>query len=159
MTPRLAQWPATGGRVSPRAGQGQRWLGARPGRNKIKSAAAILASAGPQTASSSSTCQGSAAAPSALLGSPGGSTTPHHHVKTEEIYYILEGRGRMRVGQETLPVGPGDAIAIPPGVSHQIDNTSAGVLKFLCCCAPGYEHEDTTLESDTHTEGEVQKAE
>ena len=39
----------------------------------------------------------------------GGSTTPHHHVQTEEIYYILEGRGLMRVGGETacaeLPVG------------------------------------------------------
>ena len=77
----------------------------------------------------------------------GGHTTPHHHLKTEEIYYILEGRGLMRVGQETAAVGPGDAIAIPPGASHQIANTGADQLRFLCCCAPGYEHEDTVLES------------
>jgi mannose-6-phosphate isomerase-like protein (cupin superfamily) len=66
----------------------------------------------------------------------GASTTPHHHVKTEEIYYILEGRGQMRVGAEVRPVGPGDAIAIPSGTSHQITNTGPGTLKFLCCCAP-----------------------
>ncbi len=76
----------------------------------------------------------------------GGRTTPHHHVKTEEIYYVLVGHGVMRIGEQTQPVGPGDAIAIPPGAVHQITNTGSQVLKFLCCCAPGYEHEDTVLE-------------
>ncbi len=78
----------------------------------------------------------------------GGSTTPHHHVKTEEIYYILEGEGRMRVGVESHGVRAGDAIAIPPGEVHEISNVGSGLLKFLCCCAPGYEHEDTVLAED-----------
>lgn len=77
---------------------------------------------------------------------PGATTTRHRHVKTEEIYYVLDGEGLMQVGLETASVGPGDAIAIPPGASHQITNTGDTVLKFLCCCAPGYEHEDTLLE-------------
>jgi mannose-6-phosphate isomerase-like protein (cupin superfamily) len=51
----------------------------------------------------------------------------------------------MRVGEESGEVGPGDAIAIPPGAVHQIDNTGREVLRFLCCCAPGYEHDDTVL--------------
>jgi mannose-6-phosphate isomerase-like protein (cupin superfamily) len=76
----------------------------------------------------------------------GGSTTPHHHVRTEEIYYILEGHGLIRVAGETAAIEPGDAVAIPTGASHQITNTGGSVLKFLCCCAPGYEHEDTVLE-------------
>jgi len=76
---------------------------------------------------------------------PGCSTAPHHHVRTEEIYYVLEGRGLMQLGDETQPVAAGDAIAIPPGAIHRITNTGAVVLKFLCCCAPGYEHEDTVL--------------
>ncbi|MCE5266529.1 MAG: cupin domain-containing protein [Planctomycetaceae bacterium] len=77
----------------------------------------------------------------------GGSTAPHHHRETEEIYYVLEGEGLMRVDKQTADVGPGDSIAIPPGASHQITNTGKGVLRFLCCCAPGYEHEDTVLET------------
>ena len=76
---------------------------------------------------------------------PGAATTPHHHVKTEEIYYILVGHGWMQVGDDGRKVGPGDAIAIPPGALHQITNTGSEELKFLCCCAPGYEHEDTVL--------------
>ncbi len=34
----------------------------------------------------------------------------------EEIYYILSGEGRMRIIDDVQSVGPGDAIAIPPGV-------------------------------------------
>ena len=76
---------------------------------------------------------------------PGGRTTPHYHPLTEEIYYVLEGTGRMRIGQEMRNVGSGDAIAIPPGAVHTIENTGAVTLKFLCCCAPGYEDADTVL--------------
>lgn len=75
----------------------------------------------------------------------GASTTPHYHPKTEEIYYILSGQGRMRVEAETATVGPGDAIAIPPGMTHEITNTGPESLVFLCCCAPPYEHSDTVL--------------
>ncbi len=75
----------------------------------------------------------------------GASTAPHHHVATEEIYYVIEGRGLMRLGDESRPVSVGDAIAIPPGLLHQMTNTGPVVLKFLCCCAPAYEHSDTVL--------------
>jgi mannose-6-phosphate isomerase-like protein (cupin superfamily) len=76
---------------------------------------------------------------------PGMRTTPHYHPQTEEIYYILEGAGQMTIDAETRLVGPGDAIAIPPGAIHAISNPGSEVLTFLCCCAPGYEHADTVL--------------
>ena len=75
----------------------------------------------------------------------GQSTQPHYHPRTEEIYYILQGQGKIRLGDEGRLVGPGDAIAIPPGTPHQITNTGDTTLLFLCCCAPGYEHDDTVL--------------
>ena len=75
----------------------------------------------------------------------GASTASHYHPLTEEIYYILEGQGRMRIGDEARDVGPGDAIAIPPGAVHTIATIGDVALKFLCCCAPGYEHADTVL--------------
>ncbi len=76
---------------------------------------------------------------------PGQQTAPHYHPKTEEIYYILTGQGEMRLGQCVRMVGPGDAIAIPPGEVHTILNTGETELKFLCCCAPAYEHDDTVM--------------
>lgn len=78
---------------------------------------------------------------------PGAATTPHYHAVTEEIYYILAGRAKMTLGEETSTVGPGDAIAIPPGQRHTIENTGNEELIFLCTCAPGYEHTDTFLET------------
>jgi mannose-6-phosphate isomerase-like protein (cupin superfamily) len=75
----------------------------------------------------------------------GASTTPHKHLVTEEIYFILEGEGEMQIDQEYHKVIPGDAIAIPPGSVHQITNSGRGLLRFLCCCAPAYEHDDTVL--------------
>jgi mannose-6-phosphate isomerase-like protein (cupin superfamily) len=75
----------------------------------------------------------------------GASTVPHYHPVTEEIYYVLEGTALMQIGKESREVGPGDAIAIPPGEIHTIENLGSSVLKFLCCCAPGYENEDTVL--------------
>ena len=76
---------------------------------------------------------------------PGGQTTRHLHPRTEEIYYLLEGTARMEIAGAVRKIGPGDAVAIPPGLPHQITNTGDGVLKFLCCCAPGYQHDDTVF--------------
>ena len=75
----------------------------------------------------------------------GSSTLEHYHAKTEEIYYITAGAGRMRIGIEMRDVKPGDAIAIPPGSRHKIWNTSNEPLQLLCCCAPAYEHSDTII--------------
>ncbi len=75
----------------------------------------------------------------------GGSTQEHYHIRTEEIYYITHGSGKMRIEQEERLVRVGDAIAIPPGLRHKIWNTGAGELRLLCCCAPAYEHEDTVI--------------
>lgn len=76
---------------------------------------------------------------------PGASTREHYHARTEEIYYITAGRGRMRIEGGQREVGPGDAIAIPPGLKHKIWNIGTGPLTLLCCCVPPYEDSDTFL--------------
>ncbi|MEM9444367.1 MAG: cupin domain-containing protein [Verrucomicrobiota bacterium] len=76
---------------------------------------------------------------------PGCATAEHYHPMAEEIYYILEGKARMRIEDEEQEVGPKDAIAIPPGKRHKIWNLGEEPLVFLCCCAPCYENEDTVM--------------
>ena len=76
---------------------------------------------------------------------PGTSTQEHYHRKTEEIYYITHGTGRIRIEGEVRDVSPGDAIAIPPRQRHKLWNTGNETLRLLCCCAPAYEHEDTIM--------------
>lgn len=72
------------------------------------------------------------------------STQRHYHRLSEEFYFILEGTGRMEVDGEFREVGPGDAILIPNGAWHTIEARTA--LRFLCCCAPPYSHDDTYFE-------------
>ena len=58
----------------------------------------------------------------------------HNHRANEEMFFILEGEGEVRIGQETFPVKKGDVIAHPPGgpeTAHQIVNTSKAELKYL----------------------------
>jgi mannose-6-phosphate isomerase-like protein (cupin superfamily) len=71
---------------------------------------------------------------------PGQSTDRHHHKICEEFYFLLEGTAVMEIDGETREVGPGDAILIPAGARHQI--TANNNLRFLCCCAPPYDHTD-----------------
>ncbi len=71
----------------------------------------------------------------------GGETQRHFHKLSEEIYYLLAGKGIMEIDGESREVSPGDAILIPPGAWHQI--RAMEPIQFLCCCAPPYSHDDT----------------
>ncbi|HEV2801974.1 MAG TPA: cupin domain-containing protein [Pyrinomonadaceae bacterium] len=72
----------------------------------------------------------------------------HHHLQTEEIYYLLEGRGRMTVGAETREVAAGDAILIPRGMTHTLENTGDAPLRLLLVCGPAYSREDHRMEGN-----------
>src|SRR5436309_10153279 len=61
----------------------------------------------------------------------GASTQEHFHAKTEEIYFITAGTGRMRIENEMQDVKAGDAIAIPPGKKHKLWNLGNETLTLL----------------------------
>ena len=77
--------------------------------------------------------------------SAGKRTLLHRHHTTEEIYYVISGRGRMTLGDDLLPIKTGDTVCIPPGTPHCIEAIEPTPLRILCCCAPAYAHDDTEL--------------
>jgi len=81
---------------------------------------------------------------------PGITTRWHCVVDTLERYVILDGTGRMEVGD--LPpqdVGAGDVVLIPPSCRQRISNTGQGDLVFLSICSPRFRPEAyRDLESD-----------
>lgn len=83
----------------------------------------------------------------------GARTLFHRHLRTEEIYHVIAGQGRMVLGEESIEVSPGDSILIPPGTPHCIETTGAEPLRILCCCSPAYSHEDTELLENKTTKG------
>ena len=77
---------------------------------------------------------------------PGQATERHHHRETEEIYLVTKGLGELEVDGEKRRVRPGDAILIPPGAWHTLENDGTSDLTILCMCAPPYSHDDTFFE-------------
>lgn len=74
-----------------------------------------------------------------------GETLLHRHVRSEEIYHVTDGTGRMTLGDEQFEIRKGDTICIPQGATHKIKNTGEIPLRILCCCVPPYSHEDTEV--------------
>jgi len=58
----------------------------------------------------------------------------HSHHGEEEMFFILDGEGELRFGDQRYPIRRHDVIACPPGgaeVAHQIINTGATDLRYL----------------------------
>ena len=66
---------------------------------------------------------------------PGKRNCPFHsHRAEEEMFFILEGAGELRYGDERMPLRAGDIVACPTGgpeTAHQIINTGTGELRYL----------------------------
>jgi mannose-6-phosphate isomerase-like protein (cupin superfamily) len=73
---------------------------------------------------------------------PGQATERHYHARSEELYSFLDGGGVLEIDGQRREVGAGDTVLIPPGARHTISAGATGA-RFLCCCAPPYEHDDT----------------
>jgi uncharacterized cupin superfamily protein len=55
---------------------------------------------------------------------------PHVHSLEEELFYVLEGGGTLRLGDERYPLRPGDVVARPPasGVPHSMVAGEEGLV-------------------------------
>ena len=53
---------------------------------------------------------------------PGTVLAPVKH-ETEEVAFVVSGSGELRLDQEAVPFGAGDAVHIPAGVWHAVANT------------------------------------
>ncbi len=66
---------------------------------------------------------------------PGKAAFPFHcHRVNEEMFFVLQGTGEVRIGTATHLIRQGDFIACPPGGSdkaHQLKNTGAEELRYL----------------------------
>jgi mannose-6-phosphate isomerase-like protein (cupin superfamily) len=68
----------------------------------------------------------------------GTASQEHYHTEAEEVYYVIEGQGAVRVNGEMYPVGPGDVLIVAPGERHKVWQKGDGDLVLLVTCAPAY---------------------
>jgi len=66
---------------------------------------------------------------------PGKSAFPfHNHHVNEEMFFVLQGSGEIRIGDNTYPLRTGDIVACPPGgkeKAHKMINTGTDELRYL----------------------------
>jgi mannose-6-phosphate isomerase-like protein (cupin superfamily) len=56
---------------------------------------------------------------------------PAHFHRYDEVLYILEGEGRLHIGGEQAPLGPGSCVHLPATLVHCLENTDDGELRLL----------------------------
>jgi quercetin dioxygenase-like cupin family protein len=66
----------------------------------------------------------------------GFSTGLHVHRVQEETFYVLEGECTWQIGEQSVRATPGTYVFIPPGVPHNIGNTSDKPARMIMTVSP-----------------------
>jgi mannose-6-phosphate isomerase-like protein (cupin superfamily) len=64
------------------------------------------------------------------------------HTGYDEIYYILAGRGTVKLNGEPTRLQPGSVVVIPAGVSHSLEADASQELEFVIFGSPPIPIED-----------------
>ncbi len=74
-----------------------------------------------------------------------GQASVAHRLQTDEVYYIIKGRGEMHIDDESAVLQSGDTVEIPPGAVQSIRNLGETDLVFLCIVDPAWRTEDEEI--------------
>lgn len=66
-----------------------------------------------------------------------GGHMPFHTNSVEHEQYVLSGRAKVKIGEETFDAGPGDVLLIPAGVPHSYATIGNEPYSFLCLVPKG----------------------
>jgi mannose-6-phosphate isomerase-like protein (cupin superfamily) len=72
---------------------------------------------------------------------PKSASTLHRHPKMEEFYFVVEGVGRMRIGEQTLTVPKHGGVLVGPAQLRQVFNDTETEALWLIIGAPEKELE------------------
>jgi len=67
---------------------------------------------------------------------PGQASTMHRHRLTTEVYLLLEGTGKLRIGEESIELAPMDTVVVEPGTLRQPFNDTDADQLWLVFGAP-----------------------
>ena len=74
-----------------------------------------------------------------------GKRSLRHKLQSSEIYYILEGLGKMMINDESFTIEKDDSVYVPPMSEQFIENTGKSDLRFLCIVDPAWKPEDEII--------------
>jgi mannose-6-phosphate isomerase-like protein (cupin superfamily) len=66
----------------------------------------------------------------------GGRTPPNVHHRAHEMFYVLSGEGIAHAAGKSVAFKRGDSLLLPPGTTHQIENTGSARLYCMTVMVP-----------------------
>jgi mannose-6-phosphate isomerase-like protein (cupin superfamily) len=63
---------------------------------------------------------------------PAGATDPQRPHDEDEMYYVVRGQARMRLGSEDQVVGDGSVIFVQAGVEHRLHDVTQELVVLVC---------------------------
>ena len=74
-----------------------------------------------------------------------GKKSKQHKLRSSEVYYILEGRGKLKIQDKTFNLEKDDSVFVPSNSEQSIENTGTNDLEFLCIVDPAWQAKDETV--------------
>jgi len=68
---------------------------------------------------------------------PGAYMPYHEHIDTDHVQYILEGKMKIKMGEDTKIAKKGDVTYIPSDIPHSYENPYQDEVQFLCIVPAG----------------------
>ncbi|MCZ8513618.1 cupin domain-containing protein [Paenibacillus filicis] len=66
----------------------------------------------------------------------GAAETRHYHERARQLFFVLTGTAELEMDGETVVLGPQEGCEVPPGIPHQMKNTSEAEVEFLVISNP-----------------------
>ncbi len=77
-----------------------------------------------------------------LYALPAGGRDPQAPHTEDEVYYVVQGRGQIRVGDEDRPVGPGSTVFVAATVEHRFHSITEDLLILVFFAPAEYTNKD-----------------
>ena len=74
-----------------------------------------------------------------------GKKSKKHKLRSSEVYYILEGHGKLKIQDKTFNLEKDDSVFVPSNSEQFIENTGVNNLKFLCIVDPAWQAKNETI--------------
>ena len=74
-----------------------------------------------------------------------GKRTKLHKIKSSEIYYILDGKGKLKIDNQDYELKKDDSAYVPPNSEQFVENIGSKKLRFLCIVQPAWKPEDDEI--------------
>ena len=74
-----------------------------------------------------------------------GKRSKMHKIRSSEIYYILEGKGKIKIDGDIYNLEKDDSVYVPPNSTQFIENSGPTNLRFLCIVEPAWKADDEIL--------------